>query len=98
VVPAFSGGRWRRWAVLAAILYVFVDVVAPFEHHDLVCHLKTPAHSTACASSPVSTSPRTPSAAALVTLADAGAAVTLLPCIESALLTVATTGRSPPAL
>ena len=92
-----SGRRWSRIALLAAVFYIVVDVVAPFEHHDLVCHLKTPEHCTACASSPVGTSPRTPSGSSSVTLLDVGATVTWLPRIESALLTVRTTGRSPPS-
>ena len=96
-VPRFSGGRWWRVAVLTAALCAFVDIASPFEHHDLACHLKTPAHCTACASSLASTSPTTVAGAAAMTLSDLGSAVTRLPQIEGTRLTVRGFGRAPPA-
>jgi hypothetical protein len=35
-------------------------LVAPFEHHDFSCELKTPLHCTACASTSVGADPHTP--------------------------------------
>jgi len=83
--------------VLTAVLCAFVDIASPFEHHDLVCHLKTPAHCTACSSSLASTSPAAVAGAGVVTLADLGSAVTRLPQIEGARLAVRAFGRAPPA-
>jgi hypothetical protein len=96
-VPRFSGGRWWQVAVLTAVLCAFVDIASPFEHHDLVCHLKTPAHCTACASSPASTSPTAVAGATTVALADLGAAVTRLPPIHDIRLAIRASGRAPPA-
>jgi hypothetical protein len=96
-VPRFSGRRWWRVAFLTAVLCAFVDIASPFEHHDLVCHLKTPAHCTACASSLASTSPAAVAGASAVALADLGVAVTLLPQIEGIRLATRASGRAPPA-
>jgi len=80
-----------------AIYAVFL-LVAPFEHHDLLCHLKTPTHCTACTSSLVSADPHTPVVPGAADLADAGGAVAVDVITNGFLLTVRSTGRSPPAL
>jgi hypothetical protein len=84
-----------RIALLAVLLHLLVFVIAPFEHHDLLCHLKTPQHCTACASNPVGTD-----AGAVVPgevrLADAGSTVAQQVVLRGALLAVQTSGRSPP--
>ena len=43
--------RSQVHAVLGVAIYALFLVTAPFEHHDLLCHLKTPSHCTACTSS-----------------------------------------------
>src|SRR5436190_78571 len=48
--------RFRRFALLGVVLHTLFVAAAPFEHHDLICHLKTPQHCTACTSSPVGSS------------------------------------------
>ena len=66
----------RLFIPIGLALYAFVLVAAPFEHHDLVCHLKTPQHCTSCWSTqlgPDVVSFTAPTAR----LADAGAAVTI---------------------
>jgi hypothetical protein len=78
-----------------AIYAVFL-VVASFEHHDLLCHLKTPQHCTACTSSQLSTNPHSPTILAECTLADAGHADVFQPTVKRILLAVRSTGRSPP--
>src|SRR5262245_34746815 len=72
---AGSGGRRARThAVVGVAIYAVFLVTAPFEHHDLLCHLKTPTHCTACTSSLVSADPHTPFVVAASALADAGGA------------------------
>ncbi len=84
-----------KW--LGVTLYAAVLVLAPFTHHDLVCHLKDPQHCTACTSNQVGTDPaalRTPGVRPLV---DAGRAVQVHRLAKGVLLAVDSTGRSPPA-
>jgi hypothetical protein len=90
-------GRWRYFAALAAALYAAFLVTAPFEHHDLTCHLKTPQHCLSCASSPLGSNPHPPTAFDAVRLDDAGRAVALQYILEGALLTAQASGRSPPS-
>ena len=89
---------WRRVALLGTVLYFVFLAADPFGHHDLACHLRTPLHCTSCASSPLSSVPQTPNLPDGGHLADAGSAVALLSLGDSALLTVRSTGRSPPSL
>src|SRR5438067_1412765 len=64
--------RSQVHAVLGVAIYALFLVTAPFEHHDLLCHLKTPSHCTACTSSVVSADPNTPFLVGAADLADAG--------------------------
>jgi hypothetical protein len=82
--------------MLGVLLHAWVLGAADFEHHDLVCHLKTPQHCTSCALSPIGSEPRTAAAPGGCCLADAGRAQTHDVAAESALLSVPTSGRSPP--
>lgn len=88
--------RWRTRAVIGVALYAAFLLVAQFEHHDLVCHLKTPQHCTSCASSVLGSDPHTPAMFGMWQLADAGraSAFQLLPA--DTLLVARSTGRSPP--
>jgi hypothetical protein len=81
---------------MVVALYAAFLLIAPFEHHDLLCHFRTPGHCTACTSSLVSANPNTPIAASPVDLADAGGAFTFHVTADDILLTVGSTGRSPP--
>jgi hypothetical protein len=81
---------------IGVALYAAFLVVAPFEHHDLVCHLKDPQHCTACTASPVGTDPGTPAILGGWQLSDAGRAVSYQPVAEGVLLPHRSTGRSPP--
>jgi hypothetical protein len=90
-------GRWRRLAVAAVALYAMFLATTPFEHHDLLCHLKTPLHCTSCASSPLSVNPHTPAVLERTRLADAGRAIAVEIACEGAVLPEASSGRSPPA-
>ena len=83
--------RWIGVAFYAAFL-----VVAPFEHHDLVCHLKTPQHCSACTASQIGTGPGTPAILDAWHLSDAGRTVSYQPLAEGVLLPHQSTGRSPP--
>src|SRR4051812_9809935 len=97
MVRTTADGRWRRLAVAAVALYAVFLATAPFEHHDLLCHLKTPQHCTSCASSPLSVHPHTSAALDSIRFADAGGAVVADSLSEGALLSTTFSGRSPPA-
>ena len=86
----------RYRALLAAALYALFLLTAPFEHHDLLCHIKTPQHCTSCSSSLLGSDPHAP---AILTheLRDAGRAMARLSLPESVLFAVRSSGRSPPA-
>jgi hypothetical protein len=89
--------RWRRLTVVAVALYAVVLAAAPFEHHDLICHLKTPQHCTSCAASPLSVTPHTPTTLDDCRLADAGRALAGVAIPEGTLVPSVSSGRSPPA-
>ena len=88
----------RVLTIAGLALYAFVLVASPFEHHDLICHLKTPQHCTSCSSSQLGSDPHALPSPDPSRLKDAGSAATLYLTIEGALLAVRTTGRSPPRL
>jgi hypothetical protein len=90
--------RSRLHAVVGVAIYALFLVTAPFEHHDLVCHLKTPTHCTACTSSVLGAAPHTPAVVSGSDLADAGGALAFDVASNSFLLTVRSTGRSPPSV
>jgi len=85
-------------AVVGLAIYALFLVASPFEHHDLLCHLKTPQHCTSCTSSQLGSDPHTPLILGAWHLADAGRAVSFQLLVEGTLLAVRSTGRSPPAL
>ena len=84
--------------MVGVAIYALFLLTVPFEHHDLLCHLKTPQHCTACTSSLVSADPNTPFAAGALDMADAGSAIALHLLTDGFLLAVRSTGRSPPSL
>ena len=93
----FGDRRWRFLAWVGGALYAFFLITAPFEHHDIACHLKTPQHCTSCNSSLVGSDPEAPAAAGAWSLADAGRAIGFQLIADGVLLPVRSTGRSPPA-
>jgi hypothetical protein len=95
-------GRWTdrraRFLGFAGLaLYAVFLVASPFEHHDLLCELKTPQHCTSCTSSVVGADPHAPAVSGAWHLTDAGRAVSLQVLALDTLLVVRSTGRSPPA-
>lgn len=86
---------WRASA-LGVILYAAFLLTAPFEHHDLVCHIKTPFHCTSCTSTVLGSDPHTPTVFDGSHLADAGRATPAASLAHGFLLPARTTGRSPP--
>ena len=87
----------RAHTVVGVAMYALFLVVAPFEHHDIVCHFKSPQHCTSCASSQLGSDPHGLSAPGAARLADAGSTVALEATVEGAVLVTHSTGRSPPA-
>jgi len=92
------GHRQRRFLpLIGSALYALFLMTAPFAHHDLACHLKTPFHCTSCSSSHVGSNPGNPANLGTGHLADAGRAVAIHVLAAGVLLPVLSTGRSPPA-
>jgi hypothetical protein len=99
VMPGRSNGRRSRgWASVGVAIYAIFLLTSQFEHHDLLCELKTPQHCTACTSSVVGSDPTAPAALGAWQLADAGSAVSSQVLAADVLLSVRSTGRSPPAV
>ena len=91
-----AGRRWRCPILVGTVIYAAVLLAVPFEHHDLVCHLKTPQHCTSCSLSPLGSRSAPPASPGACDLADAGRAAAFDSTAEGTLLPVRTTGRSPP--
>jgi len=89
--------RRRRLAFLWLAVYAIFLAATPFEHHDLLCELKTPLHCTACASSVVGSDPARSAIVGSWTLTDVGLAFAVEFTTRGILLPVRTPGRSPPA-
>jgi hypothetical protein len=96
-LASLTDRRVRRLACVGGTLYVLFLALAPFEHHDIACHLKTPQHCTSCASSVLGPDPASPAPVGAACLTDAGRATADLVLAEDIFLTVRSTGRSPPA-
>jgi hypothetical protein len=88
----------RRSVRIGIALYALFLVTAPFEHHDLLCHLKTPQHCTSCSSSLLGSDPHSLAFNTTCQLADAGRAEVARESGEGILLVVASNGRAPPRL
>lgn len=88
--------RRHTLTLVGLAMYAVFLLTAPFEHHDLACHLKNPLHCTSCTSSVLGSDPE-PVAIGAVALADLGSAIAFQPTRDGVLLTVRSTGRSPPA-
>lgn len=87
----------RRLALVGMAIYALFLVASPFEHHDLSCELKTPQHCTSCSSTQLGSDTHVVLAPGAAQLADAGRASTVVLLDEGTLLTVRSTGRSPPS-
>jgi hypothetical protein len=87
----------RRLALIGMAIYAVFLVASPFEHHDLSCELKTPQHCTSCSSTQLGSDTHVVLAPGAAQLADAGRASTVVLLDEGTLLTVRSTGRSPPS-
>jgi hypothetical protein len=98
VLSLRTSARDRLLKIVGLALYAAVLVASPFEHHDLICHLKTPQHCTACASSQLGCDPHPLPGPGASGLTDAGSATTVEHDIEGALLVADCTGRSPPRI
>src|SRR5215203_5469063 len=89
--------RFRRYGCFALGLFAIFLVTAQFEHHDIACHLKTPQHCSACASSPVGADPKPPASFHRIVLADAGGTASDALLLSGSVLPARSSGRSPPA-
>ena len=97
MVRTRSGRLSRRLALVGMAIYAVFLVASPFEHHDLLCELKTPLHCTACTSSVVGSDPARSAIVGAWSLRDLGFAVAVEFSTHGILLPVRTPGRSPPA-
>ena len=91
-----SRRRLRATAVWLALYTVFL-AASPFEHHDVLCELKTPRHCTACTSNVVGSDPAPAAIVGSWTLSDVGLAIAAESTPRGILLWVRSSGRSPPA-
>src|ERR1700730_3828538 len=92
-------GRYRslRSVSVEVAIYLAILLIAPFAHHDLDCHLKTPLHCPACASSQVGLNTPLPALARAADLPDAGDVITRQAPADGTQLPVRSLGRSPPS-
>ena len=88
--------RWRVLTRLGAVIYVVFLVAAPFDHHDLICHLKNPRHCTSCTASQLGSDPQPPAVPRASHLPEAGRAIAVHLIADDALLPFRSKGRSPP--
>src|SRR5262245_20928609 len=88
--------RLRGWAYAGLALYFFFLLTSQLEHHDFSCELRTPQHCPACTSTVLGTDPTDATLSGLWQLADAGTSRSLQILATDLLLTVRSTGRSPP--
>jgi len=86
-----------RRAFVSVAFYALFLFTTQFEHHDLLCHLRTPQHCSACTSSIVGAGVDVPSEPGAAHLDDAGRAFGLELPNGGVLLPVRAAGRSPPA-
>jgi hypothetical protein len=86
----------KSLACAGAVVYALFVVLAPFGHHDLACHLKTPQHCSSCSSSVVGSEPGALAVLDASNLRDAGCAAGALLLAEGYLLSTRTASRSPP--
>jgi len=96
-VVRWSDRTIRSLTAAGSAIFALFLIIAPFEHHDLACHLKTPQHCASCASSVVGSDPSSPGPIGACRLVDAGRTCSRILIVEEILLSVRTTGRSPPA-
>ena len=90
-------GKWRdRRALVSVAFYALFLFTTQFEHHDLLCHLRTPQHCSACTSSIVGAGVDVLTAPGATHLDDAGRAFGFELPNGGVLLPVRSTGRSPP--
>jgi hypothetical protein len=89
--------RFGRFYALALAFYTLFLVTAQFEHHDLLCHLKTPQHCTSCASSPLGADPQPPHSLERCRLIEAGRTVAIERQLHSVLFVSGISGRAPPS-
>jgi hypothetical protein len=82
--------------LIGIAVYMLVLLTSPFEHHDLVCHLKTPQHCMSCSANLVGSDPHAHAAVAPRQFDDLGSAIAPLSLPESTLIAVRLPGRSPP--
>ena len=93
-------GWWRRHRLLAAValsLYAVLVAVSPVLHHDLACHVKSPAHCDAC----VANSPASRVEATIVAIVPdlplVGEVAAPTAGFEHGTVLTAASGRAPPA-
>jgi hypothetical protein len=87
-----------RGAFVSVAFYALFLFTTQFEHHDLLCHLRTPQHCSACTSSIVGAGVDVPLAPGATHLDDAGRTFGFKLPNGGVLLPVRTTGRSPPVV
>lgn len=83
---------------LVASVYLAALAALPFAHHDIVCHLKSSTHCTACLVGTSADDPSAQPAVPQVRLADAGRTQVLTVNVTALCAPASSSGRSPPAV
>jgi hypothetical protein len=98
-MPGRTGrsNRARTLTTAAVAIYAAFLIASPFEHHDLLCHLRTPLHCTACAGSALGSDLQVVNISGVWHLPDAGRAIVAASDHRAVLLDVRSNGRSPPS-
>ncbi len=94
----FRGSRPGPGLKLVLALYVLAAALAPFAHHDFVCHLKSTNHCTTCVVGSSAEAAADPAVLARFWLNDAGATVFEPITPPDSAARRSTPGRAPPAV
>ena len=97
-MPARAGReRLRLLSFIGVVVHALFLLGTPFQHHDLICHLKTPQHCTSCTASPAARRSDAPVATGACMMNEAGAPACFEASAESAVVGDRRSGRAPPA-
>lgn len=92
----YGPDRRRLLTVVGATIYALFLVMAAFEHHDILCHLKNPQHCTSCTASQLGSDPQALAVRITSGLSYAGRAITTHVAVGGLLVVARSAGRSPP--
>jgi hypothetical protein len=88
----------RRWlGALALSLYALLTAISPALHHDVACHVKSPAHCDACMANPLASRAEASKGVDAPAICAAGETPVCTEAREHRTPVPPTSGRAPPA-